>query len=178
MGLAPPQTLYTSPYPAYSNGRGIPRSLRISRTTRPAALRHGFRNDATLPAHKHLLVKLANLRGVLIRLPRGRSLLPSANCRGIKMVPSNANWITRNPLAGAVRHTRAVERADCGHRNPDDRRAGGRTCPACVQHSAFRGSSYRRHRGWLNPRSQKFGRCNVVGYCRRIHHDGLRSGDF
>jgi hypothetical protein len=37
--------------------------------------------------------------------------------------------------------------------------------------------SDRRHRGSRNPRSQKFGKCNVMGYCRRIHHDGLRSGD-
>jgi hypothetical protein len=32
--------------------------------------------------------------------------------------------------------------------------------------------------GPRNPRSQNFGKCNVMGYCRRVHHDGLRSGDF
>jgi hypothetical protein len=42
----------------------------------------------------------------------------------------------------------------------------------------FLGRCDRRHRGPRNPRSQNFGKCNVMRYCRRIHHDGLRSGDF
>jgi len=84
----------------------------------------------------------------------------------------------KRSFAGISRHTRVVERADRGPRIPDDPLAGTRSRPACVQRSAFLGCCDRRHRGLRNRRSQKFGKCNVMGYCRRIHHDGLRSGDF
>jgi hypothetical protein len=42
----------------------------------------------------------------------------------------------------------------------------------------FSDAANRRHRGPRNPRSQNFGECNLMGYCRRVHPDGLRSGDF
>jgi hypothetical protein len=74
------QARYTSPYPACSNERGIRKSLHISRATTStipvipyprgrrhgtAALRHGSRNDVTLPEHRRFLVKLVNLGGHL-----------------------------------------------------------------------------------------------------------------
>ena len=72
---------------------------------------------------------------------------------------------------------RAVERADRGIRILHHPRAPARTHRACARRSVFLLRSDRHHGSRFDPRGQKFEKCITVGYCRRIHPDGLHSGD-
>ena len=75
----------------------IPDSSRTLRHFRhgTAALRHGSRNDVTLPGHRRFLVKLVNVGGYLNKAAAAGGLwypVPLAN----KMIASYASWIRRN----------------------------------------------------------------------------------
>jgi hypothetical protein len=72
----------------------------------------------------------------------------------------------------------SIEFANSGSRILHHAISGAWTHSASAWHSAFRGSSDRRHPRLLNPRSARTGRCDIMGHSRRIDHDGLRGNDF
>jgi hypothetical protein len=58
------------------------------------------------------------------------------------MIASNTRWIKRNaPSREPFGILALLSVLIAVPRIPDDRRAGAWTCPACVQHAAFRGSA-------------------------------------
>ena len=105
-------------------------------------------------------------------LPR-RFLLPDANSKG-----EQNDGFQYCSLTTIVRRARAVERNDCGTRILHHSRPPARTHLASARHSVFLVCSDRRHASSLDPHGQEFEKCNAVGYCRRIHPDGLYGGDF
>jgi hypothetical protein len=130
----------------------------------------------TLPAHKRFLVKFVDLGGHLNNGAAAVVFVTQCKLPGEQNAP-HASWITRNApslepfgilallsVLVAVAAFAMIRVLEPGL--------------ACVQYSAFRGSSDRRHRGPLNPRSQKFGWSNGMGYCRRITLMGCTAAIF